>query len=86
MNWKSLKDFCNSLPESELEKKVILWREDAEDVVTEIEAEQLGEDYYIEKESPENGCFPVSERKELDPDTKIKRVYKTGHPILHENF
>ncbi|MES2864066.1 MAG: hypothetical protein V4666_08110 [Bacteroidota bacterium] len=86
MNWKQLKDFCNSLPESELEKNVILWREDVSDVITEIEAEQLGEDYYIKREDPEDGCFPGSECKGLEPDTKIKRVYKEGHPILHEIF
>lgn len=86
MNFRELKDFCNSLPESELDKKVILWREDAEDVITEIEAEQLEEDYYIQVDEPENGCFPVSECKELEPDVKIKRVYKKGHPILSESF
>ena len=86
MNFRQLKDFCNSLPENELDKKVILWREDAEDVITEIEAEQLEEDYYIQVDEPENGCFPVSECKELEPDTKIKRVYKKGHPILSEVF
>lgn len=84
MNWKELKDFCNNLPMSELEKKVIIWRES--EVISEITAEQLNEDFYIEKESPENGCFPVSECKNLDPDTKIKRVYQKGQPILHENF
>lgn len=84
MNWKQLKDFCNNLPESELEKIVVLCREDAEDAITEITAEQLDEDHYIERESPEKGSFPVSECKELDPDTKIKRVYKEGHPFLHE--
>jgi len=86
MNWKQLKDFCNNLPESELEKNVILWREDAEDCITGIEAEQLEEDYYIKVEDPEDGCFPVSESKELDPETKIKKVYNHGHPILTEVF
>jgi len=84
MNWKQLKDFCNNLPESELEKNVILWQE--ENVITDIDARQLEQDYYIERENPENGCFGVTERKELEPDTKIKRVYKEGHPILQENF
>ena len=28
MTWKELKEFANSLPENELDKKVILWRED----------------------------------------------------------
>lgn len=86
MNWKALKEFCNNLPESELEKNVILWREDAEDVITDISAEQLHEDHYIKVDDSEDGCFPVSEAKHLDKDTKIKRVYKQGHPILTEVF
>lgn len=84
MNWKELKDFCNSLPESELEKNVMLWRED--EAITDISAEALEEDYYIRRESPEDGCFPASECKGLEPKTKIKRVYQKGHPVLHENF
>lgn len=84
MNWKTLKDFCNSLPESELEKNVMLWRES--EAITDISAEQLEEDHYIDKENPDDGCFPISEAKDLDKDTKIKRVYKKGHPILHEIF
>lgn len=86
MTWNQLKDFCNSLLESELEKKVILWREDPEDVVTEIEAEQLDQDHYIDIENPEDGCFPVSECKDLDPEIKIKKVYQKGNPILSEIF
>lgn len=84
MNWKELKDFCNSLPESELEKNVMLWRE--EEAITDITAEQLDEDHYINVENSDNGCFPVSEAKNLDKDTKIKRVYEKGNPILHEVF
>lgn len=84
MNWKQLKDFCNSLPLSELEKNVMLWRED--EAITKIEAEQLEEDYYIKRESPEEGCFPCSECNSLEPSTKIKRVYKKGQPLLHEIF
>lgn len=84
MNWKELKDFCNNLSESELEKNVILWREC--EAITDIEAEQLDEDHYIKRDSPEDGCFPVSECKDLDKGTKIKKVYDKGHPILHEVF
>lgn len=86
MTYQELKDFCNNLPESELNKNVILWRENAEDVITEIQAEQLEEDYYIKLDNPEEGCFPVSECKELNPKRKIKLVYKKGHPILSELF
>ena len=84
MNWKKLKEFANSLDEKQLEKKVILWRED-EAIIT-IECEALEEDHYINKDEKENGCFPISEAKHLDPDTKIKKVYDKGHPILWEKF
>lgn len=84
MNYQELKDFCNSLPESELSKNVILWRED--EAITDISAEQLQEDHYIDLDNSEDGCFPVSECKHLDPETKIKKVYDKGTPILHENF
>jgi len=84
MNFKELKDFCNSLTESELEKPVILWRED--ECITEITAEQLDEDHYFDVDNPENGCFPVSEANGLDPETKIKKCYNKGTPILHEVF
>lgn len=84
MNWKQLKDFCNNLPESELEKNVILWMEDS--VINNIEAEQLSENYYINKSRIEEGCFPNSEREYLEPDAKTKLVYKKGYPILSEIF
>ena len=84
MNWKSLKEFCNSLDEKQLQKKVILWRE--EEAINDIEPEKLQEDHYIDVDNSENGCFPVSEAKHLDPETKIKKVYEKGHPILWEQF
>ena len=28
INWSELKEFCNSLNEEQLKKKVVLWRED----------------------------------------------------------
>ena len=42
MNWKELKKFCNSLPEKELGKTVILWRED--EAISQIVVEQINED------------------------------------------
>lgn len=84
MNFRELKEFCNSLPENELDKKIILWRED--EAITDISAEQLDEDQYIEIDNSENGCFPVSECKDLDPEIKIRKVYDKGTPILHEVF
>ena len=84
MNWKQLKEFCNSLNEEQLEKKVILWRED--ETINNIEVDQLQEDRYIKRNEPEEGCFPLSEFPEMEPKTKIKRVYKKGDPILWEKF
>ena len=93
MNWKELKDFCNSLPESELEKKVILWRE--EDAITDISAEQMDEDNYVNDEDTEAGCMPKSVCEGLIKDSPedypgglehFSKVYDKGHPVLHEIF
>jgi hypothetical protein len=92
MTWKQLKDFCNNLPESELEKNVILWREC--DVIIDISAEQLDQDHYV-NESGDDGCFPLFEAEsqiKFQPDEFPKgldgfvKVYDKGHPILNENF
>lgn len=80
MNWKELKEFANSLDEKQLSKKVVLWREG--ETLTSIEPKELQEDHYISIEEPENGCFPVSEAKYMEPETKIKKVYDKGFPIL----
>lgn len=95
MNWKQLKDFCNSLPESELEKEkdVVLWRE--EEAITDISAEQLDEDHYVEIGEEENGCIPLSEVESQIKNyfteypnglEHFSKVYDKGHPILHEIF
>ena len=93
MNWKQLKDFCNNLPESELEKNVILWRES--EAITDIDAGQLAEDQYINIEDSGNGCFPELEMKSqinMSPTDfpngveHFSKVYDKGHPILHEIF
>lgn len=92
MNWKELKDFCNNLPESELEAKVILWRED--EAITDIEAEQLDENHYI-GEYHDEGCITESDALydiKLNPDdypnglNDFTKVYTKGTPILHEIF
>lgn len=94
MNWKQLKDFCNGLTEEQLEKKVVIWRED--EAISNIETTLLEEDYYIEKESgsPE-GCFEESEANymiENNPEDypnglgDFKKVYDKGHPLLWEKF
>lgn len=93
MNWKQLKDFCNNLPESELAKNVMLWREC--EVITDITAEQLSEDNYVNSDDSDDGCFPEFEMQlqiENLPDDfpngveHFKKVYDKGHPILNENF
>lgn len=93
MNWKQLKDFCNSLSESELEKNVMLWRED--EAITDINAEQLEEDYVVLIEEQEDGCFGVSTAESLIKEAPseypekmehFKKVYDKGFPILHEVF
>jgi hypothetical protein len=95
MNWNELKEFCNSLNDEQLEQKVIMWREDAEDVITEISSIQLKEDYYIEEDSNEDGCFPEWQAKSQindDPESypegmeHFKKVYDKGHPILCEEI
>lgn len=79
-----MKEFCNSLDEKQLQSKVIVWRED--EYISFLEAIILSEDHYIDQDDPESGCFPVSEFEWIEPDTKVKKVYDSGHPILHENF
>ena len=39
MNWNELKDFCRSLNEKQLQKKVILWREDI--AISNIKAQKI---------------------------------------------
>lgn len=90
MTWKELKEFCNSLDETKLEKKVILWRE--EDSISDIYAEVLDEDYFNYEHS--EGCVPESEALKMAEDESefpngmddFYKVYDKGDPLLHENF
>jgi len=92
MNWRKLKEFCNNLPENELDKKVILWRE--YEGITKIEAEQLLADHYIDSNNIEEGCFSEREAKSLIKDKDnfpngmddLEKVYDTGTPILYEDI
>lgn len=84
MTYQQLKEFCNQLPEAELNKKVILWRED--EAIMEIQAEQLAEDHYIDVDRTEDGCFPASELKQFYEGIETKKIYDKGTPILHEIF
>ena len=92
MNWKQLKEFCNKLPENQLENNVILWREN--ECVNTINAEELSEDHYIDLEDSDNGCFSFTDAKSFIKDkdaypngfNDLKIVYKKGHPVLWEEF
>lgn len=81
MNWRELKDFCNSLNEEQLEKQVIIWRED--EAIANISPMVLEEDYYMDPEEDE-GCYPESEAS--SPIESLKKVYEKGDPILTEEF
>ena len=81
MNWNELKDFCDSLDEKQLQKKVILWREDI--AISNINAQNLEEDLYYGTED-EEGCYPESEA--IEPIETLKKVYDKGCPILWEKF
>lgn len=90
--WNELKAFCNALPESELDHKVILWRES--EAITDISAMQLEEDHYIDLQNDEDGCFPESIMHGFIRDEDaypegidgFKKVYGMGFPLLTENF
>lgn len=81
MTWNELKDFCASLNEKQLQKKVILWREDI--AITNINAQNLEEDHYIGSEDDE-GCYPESDA--IEPIEELTKVYDNGDPILWEEF
>ena len=85
MTWNELKEFCNSLPQEQLERKVILWRED--ETINKIEAEQLSEDHYIGEN--DEGCYPLSDANLTVDDVDrlgLKKVYSIGFPILWAQF
>lgn len=85
MTWIELKEFCNSLPEDQLKRSVILWRE--EDAITDIWAEQLLEDHY--KGDEDDGCYPLSDAGLTIEDAEeqgLEKVYSVGDAILWEKF
>jgi len=85
MKWKKLKEFCNSLDELQLEKKVILWRE--EEAIINMDAEILADDYYIG--NGEDGCYTLSDAGFSVEDIEekgLKIAYEKGNPILCEEF
>ncbi len=90
MNWKELKEFCNSLNDEQLENKVVLWRED--EAIINIEAEILSEDHYNYEDC--EGLVTRSEAEEMARDEfefpngmdDFRKVYSKGDPILWEEF
>lgn len=84
ITWREIKELVNKLTEEQLDATVIMWQE--EGAITDIDAFQLEEDHYIDLDDSENGCFPESECEHLEPDTKFKKVYDKGHPVLMEVF
>jgi len=92
MTWQEMKDFCNSLDEWQLKKKVLVWRE--EECISKLEPTPLHEDYYRDPKEFEPLCFPESEAKTMVVDNidfprgleDLEKVYDKGHPILMEDF
>jgi len=85
MNWKELKEFCNSLPDEKLERKVVIWRED--EAIREIESELLLEDHYIGED--DEMCYPLYDAGLTIEDAEglgLEKVYSAGDPILWEKF
>lgn len=85
MEWKKLKEFCNSLDEKQLEKKVVIWREG--EAISDISPDLLTEDHYIG--DGEEGCYPLSDAGidlEEAKEMELKKVYEKGDPILFEEF
>lgn len=80
MTWNELKEFCNSLPEDQLDKKVVMWRED--DAINNIETELLQEDHYMGED--DDFCYPESEAQY--PISELKKVWSKGDAILWEKF
>ena len=80
MNWKELKEFCNSLSDEQLEFPVRINRE--EESIVFLETEILSENYYIGDR--DQGCYPESDA--FDDIENLKLVYPKGFPIINEVF
>lgn len=94
MNWKELKDFANSLDEEQLEKEVVLWREE-EIIIKDINAELTSNNYYINPKEREEGIMPeyhvltiIKENPDDYPNglNDWELVYSSNQPILWEKF
>ena len=89
MNFRQLKDFCNSLPEKELDKQVVVLRES--EPIKNINAFQMDEDQYTNPDDPDE-CLSKSEAEKLilvRPDyyhdlDDMQKVCDRGTPYLME--
>lgn len=77
LTWKQLKEFCNGLPESELEKLVI-WT-DEEEGGRIVSVEQLEEDYV----QTDYGCEPASVQEYEEGEEEYPVCLTKGSPILY---
>ena len=80
MTWNELKEFCNSLPEDQLNMNVVMWRE--EESISNIETDRLQEDHYMG--SDDDFFYPESEAQY--PLNELKKVWSKGDAILWEQF
>lgn len=74
--WSDLKNFCNSLPEEELEKQVHWWGDERGGKV--YRAYQLPEDFI----ETDYGCEPLSAQEPPEDDEEYVISYAKGTPIL----
>lgn len=81
MNWKELKEFCNSLDEKQLEKEVIIWTE--ETAMGDLQASEVEENIYFDPEDSESTYY---EKDAPVPVENLQIAYHKGDPILFENI
>ena len=77
ISWRKLKEFCNSLPDSELDKEVIWSGEEEGGKIT--SAEQVEEDYV----QTDYGCEPASVQEYEEGDEEYPVCWPKGTPILY---
>lgn len=81
LTFGDLFEACKPLTNEQLNNPVLVLRED--ETVHKISFEVLNENYIVDVENTEQGCFPESD---ADPDMETRVAYKKGTPILWENF
>lgn len=71
ITWQQLKDFCNALPEEQLDKTVIWWGEEQGGDVASVYT--LSEDFV----TTDYGCEPLSAQ---DPVGEDEEPWEVSHP------